>query len=593
MPGVLLLKNNPKLVSYIAKVTDIDDLIDSNKEYFLITLANDSATITLPPSDLMKKNLLNRLKAATRDYTTALKRQEEAKLNQISKIQKQLKEQGKQFRKELRKQTKKQRKKTSKEEGKLLKEERRELKRKWREKRYAKVKEDEYNGKFADLYHVPSWPSYGWFFDENHHASFILRYQTADRTYGSRGGNSNLSEHVFGASTIELKDILLTSKLIGEGLVAPPAGQPLENNFVDFLATTKLKLAASEEELETSLDLVRQFFGNDLAVGISLPLVYKRHSLDIDVKLPDGVFDNMTQTLRDEQTNQVIGTTFRQMYGGLFDEFLKDIFVRKGMNKHGSRNRFGFGDLTLFTFLNLHSRAWDRLIIGVRARIPTAAAPSHKVFWDPQLGNGGFAEISFYSGLLMSKDYKINPHIFWEATYRIPDRVRRRVPQIKEFNGQTRAGAGTSFESADGVTTAELLVLGEQVQFKNGTPFSQPDTVLKEFADQTRRLRIGGRFEAFLKVGNVFEKFIFRRGFLDVFYDLSLKDRDIVRNVDDIEWVKRVLEKDTVHIAHRLGCEYSYQFDAKSRARVGASYVFAGRNAPVLIQFNAALSVEF
>ena len=438
--------------------------------------------------------------------------------------------------------------KVKKEEREITRKERRKLIKKWKERRRAIVQEQSHAGKYADLYHVPLWPIQAWFFEEKNAAQFSFNYQQADRSFSDSGARHDLADLVFGTTTFKLRDILLTSALLKDGILA----STLPNNddqFLNYLADTEFEIHALQEKMEGSLDLIRYLIKGDWVIGAHIPILQQHHGVRLTSKLPEGVLNNMTKTTMNPDESD--GTPFRVTYGGSFERFLKDLMSQKEMELRRGKNVFGLGDIQVFSSVQFESSIFEQLIAGLIVTIPTGRERSTKKLWAPELGEG-FWRIGAFGSAVWTLDYFANPHLFFQINFTIPDTVDRRIPQIKQFDGKTQNDDPISRFTADGTDIKDLLLFAEEengAAFKKDNPFSQPDARIREFSDKAVRTRLDKGVELWVRLGNIFERFIVRRGFLDVFYDLMIKDRDKVRGkVKKQGFDTRLIVQDTIHI---------------------------------------------
>jgi hypothetical protein len=479
--------------------------------------------------------------------------------------------------KKLSKKERRMKRRSAREERIDFKEERLRLISEWKERRRAQVQQEGYEGKYADLYMLPAWPVDAWFFEQKNLVNFSFHYKHADQGFAPKGGRKRLAELVFGSEQAKLEDILLVSRLLNNGLINPRSHSHEEDRYLYYLADTILTFDAAIEEWQAAIDYVRYARSGDWAFGVHIPLVTKRNLLGIAFQLPNNVLDKMTKT------TETGGTHFRQKYGGSFDRFFEDVLSKKGITYSRGRSSFGFGDIELFSSVQYYSSSWERLVTGIKITFPTGKEHSSEQLWAPDRGNGGFYEVSFFGSGLIGFDYKINPHIFLQATWSSASTVKRRVPKLKCYNG---------VESDTPII--DLVFFGDRVEYKPGTAFCLPDSTIREFADNAVNVKLKKGFKVWLRIGNIFERFIFRRGFLDVFYDVILKTSDevigkVTKDIYDI----RTLEVDTAQIENHIGADFSYQIDCHSRFRAGLKYLFAGRNVPEMFQAMISFNVDF
>ena len=135
------------------------------------------------------------------------------------------------------------------------------------------------------------------------------------------------------------------------------------------------------------------------------------------------------------------------------------------------------------------------------------------------------------------------------------------------------------------------LAFGDRIKLQGS--FSQFDSLVPNFGDTVSRVRIVRGGEVKMRLGNMVERFVSQRGFLDVFYDFRAKMKDLVSGLGadkyDVESVRRYSNQ----LEHRFGLDYSYQFDATTRMRLGTRYTVAGMNVPKTFDIAGSLNYDF
>lgn len=416
------------------------------------------------------------------------------------------------------------------------------------------------------LYKVPAWPMHARFFEEKDKVDVTVRYQRATSSYSSSGNTQDISKLVFGEPPMYVRDVLLASKLVEAGTIKDYSGGTATspNNYLAGVAGQKLCWDGSTDDVQVTFGYVRHFKNKDISLGVELPFVYRRHCL------------KLTTTVNQKAETS---TTFKSRYSSDFKTFVKDILAHKDSALTESDSEKGIGDLSAFINLELNSKHCERAVIGLKALLPTAKERNVHKLWDPELGNGGFAELTAFGSILFGKNAHFNPHGLLQATYCFAADVNRRIPSYRVFDGV-------------GQELGHILAMGEYVR-GNGA-FSNVDTTFRRFATETERIRIRKGAEVSLRVGNMFEGFLCRRGFADIYYDVRAKGKDHInkKNLAD-SFVPTILTNNTFEVEQRLGFTWSYQFDKDVRAMLGALYSVAGRNVPKTFEANVLVSAEF
>ena len=91
----------------------------------------------------------------------------------------------------------------------------------------------------------------------------------------------------------------------------------------------------------------------------------------------------------------------------------------------------------------------------------------------------------------------------------------------------------------------------------------------------------------------MFEKFISRRGFFDIYYDLRAKLEDDFRGLDSAVYDIGKMEENTDSIENRIGMEYTQQYGSDTYLKARLNYSFAGINAPKVFDIGCSLGHSF
>lgn len=473
------------------------------------------------------------------------------------------------------------------------------VKMKNKEIRQMKIDLEHNAGAFADLYKSASWPFYALYYPTKTFITLTGDYQYASGAYDSDGDSGGIERLVLGEGCIRLKDISLASNLLSQGLVtfntvAVDAGQCIPNtggcqpsNTVKIcvpdkigegllnLANNNLFFKGREDRFELSFDISRYIFRQDLIIGIQLPVVYNHHRLQASIITKDQVGPNAGN-------NATIAPIL-----------LTSLFQAKGITELGG-SAGGIGDITLFARVDINAPYIDKLVTGLEVQAPTGKKASTCKLWAPELGNGGFWEIGLFGAVQFDYKQYINPHVFMQVTLGTPANLKRRVPKLI-----------TSPTTGNFKNLGQFMALGDHILLLDKTtgmatsiaadaePFSAFDTCIAAVADNISCVRITPGTEFNLKIGNMFEKFISRRGFLDIFYDFRTKAHDHVSGLSSNTWNLESLRARTQRTAHIIGTEYSYQFDRDTRFRAGIQYTFAGKNVAQTLEVSSALNYSF
>jgi hypothetical protein len=426
------------------------------------------------------------------------------------------------------------------------------------------------------IYKVPEWPRQSQVFLKKDLLGFNGRLQFATQAYGSSGGTKDISHKIFQEGAIYLKDIVLASKLIDLGAAAVAADK---YNFLEILKDQLFKFDASIDEQSFAFSYIRHFLEGDISLGLQLPIVRRAHKIKLT--------SSLTAQLRDQLESE--STDFFTTYPNGLIDLLKDILSKKNINFNESDSEGGLGDLSLFANYEVPTRHCERCFVGVRALLPTSRSRDVYKLWDPELGNGGFTELSLFGSLLFNQSRWFNPHCFLQATYVVPATVFRRVPKtVSNTDIESVSNAKKKFGD-------DFMIYGNGVKYLSTEPeFSQLDTTVRRFSDETRKTKVHPGGNLFLRVGNMIEEAFSERLFFDTFYELFAKWRDYIgfRRDDDV-YEPSLLVNNTYEVAHRVGANLSWQADDSWRMHLGGMYTFAGRNTFRLFEINGAISLEF
>jgi len=424
------------------------------------------------------------------------------------------------------------------------------------------------------IYKVPTWPRQISFFLKKDQVALDVKADFATQAYGSSGSTMDISNLVFQQEPIYIKDILITSKLIEQGVATVGS---TKYQFLDTLKDQLITFNASTNQQQVALSYVRHFRRGDISLGLQVPFVRRVNSV------------RLTSELSQAKKQAVQTTDFYTLYPDGLIDFFKDILSKKNIEFNQHDTEIGVGDIEMFLNYEVMMRHAERCIVGGRVLFPTSRRRDVYKLWDPELGNGGHVELSAFGGLLFGYSRWFNPHVFAQATYSVPARLMRRVPR-------TRAK-----DDIDNIAQAKIkfgddfIPYGNNVKYASSEPeFSELDTTVRRFSDTVNRTKINRGPELWVRLGNTIENVFTERMFLDLFYDFYARGRDYngFRQGGD-PYDPSILTKNSFEVAHRAGLDLSWQPDDMWRLRVGAMYALAGRNALREFSITGALSLEF
>jgi hypothetical protein len=477
----------------------------------------------------------------------------------------------------------------------------------WQEVRSAAVETDFKNGKYADLYMLPAWPVTNWFFKDKALINISGIYEYATDAYDSDGASRDLTTLEFGESPVRVQDIFLASKLLNEGKVASKnlhVADPEEDlsfrSPVDFLlkyyGDRELKFNGRSEKAGFSLDFMRHVLRDDISIGIQVPVLFMKNRLDMNIDFPienefysDSRYEsrNFQLSSGEGQNNVDVfypdqDVVFAELESHLYHEALMRMFKAKGITELGG-SAAGLGDITLFGNVEVTTKWIDKIVAGLKVVLPTGRKATPHKLWAPELGNGGCTEFAAFVSLLVKYNRYINPHLSLQAGLNTTCHVNKHVP------GWVTSGADVP-ETGD--ISADLMALADRLQY-NGNTFAGWDSAIRGFGDKAISVKYEKGPEITARIGDVIDKFLFRRGFLDIFYNIRVKAEDCYRQANRDEYRLDMFEDNTQQVEHRIGIEYSYQFDNRSRMKAGFIYTFAGTNVPKTFDLGVSFAHSF
>lgn len=478
----------------------------------------------------------------------------------------------------------------------------------WREARALQAEQDTQAGMYADLYKSPAWPVYAQSYENTDLLDVVFEYKYATDCYDSykNGTKSDISRLAFGLNPITVQDILLASKLAVAGKVIQndPIQNPiaaLSDQYLKYMANQVITFNGKAEQYGTILEFSRYILKRDIAVGVEIPVLYKRHRLRMHTALsseatqPNGIIANGAFGPAAPAAN-----AFLKRYGADPVRFVQDILSSKGIRELGG-SATGLGDVAFFVNGQFNSTWFEKAVIGVRGQFPTGKRAIQAKLWAPDLGNGGFTEITPFASILLSCHKYLNPHLLTQVSFSLPAHVERRIPRSVKQDSVVIVDVAKGNQAL----AQNLIVLGDRVNLVNNATgealingqtaraFSEYDTTILGLADTITKLRMHKGTELKIRVGNMFERCLSRRGFLDLYYDFRAKQRDRLSGAATDEFNVDMLRRDSNLLEHRAGIEYSYQFDLFTRLRLGMRYTFAGRDVAKAFDAAGALNYAF
>jgi actin-related protein len=457
-----------------------------------------------------------------------------------------------------------------------LKSQKWELENNWKSIRKSEVEKEYKDGKYAGICMLPAWPFASWFFKEKAILNVAATYWYATDAYDSDGASKDITSLDFGYQTIHLKDILLASKLLGDQKVEP-RGDYTDyeiDSFIYYFGNQAINFNGKSEKYGLEFDFARHVLRDDISIGIQIPFLYAKNHLDANMEF--------------------CGST--SGYGAVADastldyqEILTRILKAKGIKELGG-SAAGFGDISLFGNFEISTKYIKKVVAGLKAVLPTGKGESMCKLWSPALWtNGNCAEFAAYVSMLVNYNRYVNPHLFLQASFFSTGNVDKRIPH----------NITSPVDAVEGEPVGnDLMAMGDRI-FYNDESFQGVDAAIPGFADRPISVKYQKGPEFHMRLGNVFDKFFCRHGFLDIYYDLRFKMKDEYRAgadsccVNKCEYNIECLERNTKAVEHRLGMEFSHQFDPRTRLKASMTYSVAGMNAPKAFDIGVLLGHSF
>ncbi len=429
------------------------------------------------------------------------------------------------------------------------------------------------------LYKLPRWPFYTQFYEQRDLFQFDFSGSGASQSYSSQGDTQDLAALVLGQDCIVGEDLLLMSRLAKRGVLqglycSSTASVAGDLAVLSALADQPLVFDASTWKLAGSFNLGHHFKRGRLSFNMQLPFLVRQNRLRLTNELTDSVRSVMLAHPASRFSNETLS------------ELYNDFLGKNDLSTSTRSTQSGLGDMVTSLYYEVPAKNLERFILGLKVVLPTSRATCVHRLWDAELGNGGFAQVGGFMSLLYGKNRWFNPHFHGNFSGSIEGRVCRRVPRrfVRDGNDCAISICSKLF----GIAFSDGLTL------KPGASIDELETCVRGFAATTRRVLMRPGFEGSIQIGNMFERFLVRRGFLDLFYNFRAKGRDhLASNCADIDFDASSWVKKTASIEHKIGGDWSYQRDNKTRFIAGMSYIFAGNNAPKKLEGHLTVNLEF
>jgi len=439
-------------------------------------------------------------------------------------------------------------------------------------------------GKWDFLYLTPAWEFPAIPYREKDLATVAAGYNEATKAYSSSDHGQDITKLAFGEKTISVKEILLASKVIKDGYAEAINEADPRDLFLYYLADDSISFDGSQSTWWMSLDLARHLT-KDISVGFQIPLAGLRQKLDLQTNVSSA-----------SQTKMTAGSgQFPSAYDGSFTAFIDDILEKKGIERTTRNTMYSLGNVSVFANFAIKSKHLESFMAGLEFVFPTPRDRNVNRLWSAVIGKE-FSELSAYVAMLYKTKCSVfNPHLYLKGSYVIPAKVDRRVPRVRAYDGTD--SAGTAFTAVTQTDFNDLPFFNELQTKANGalsTEFTERDTTIREFSTDTKNVKMNTGAIINLRVGNMFQNFITKRGTLDIFYDLVAAGKDYVgSNLDTVNWDGSILTENSFYVHNKIGLNLCYQFDSHFRWELAGLYTFAGRNVPELWEVNTHFRWDF
>lgn len=399
---------------------------------------------------------------------------------------------------------------------------------------------------------------------------------------------TSLNSLIFGSSTINFANIYLASNISQQGLLRLPGNPPLPGPFgnssnqqyIGCLAADQLAIQAWEKEIGFDFNGLYYFeipctCGLLGALGFLLPIKQQTHNLDIDFS---GVPINCGGPITTDPNNI---TQFFSDYSSIEDFFARAILEPKRLILKEQQQETNIGDLSICALVDVRNYISyaEALQLGINVIFPTAKVADGSIVWPLELGNGGGYHVElFVNSYFEINEHWFNPLIFLDVRFSSDFSRNLPVPQIKNQNS-------TIFFPP---TFQQYIIL----------PFSQIDTTITNFADQTICVTQDTGNSFYWRIANFFNSICNTPFDLGIFYDGFHKAQDnfSICNATNSDFVVSSLQRCTEKTVHKISWSFIYTDcpeDPMVQLYFGTRHVVAGACVPIWNEAFASLTVFF
>lgn len=415
------------------------------------------------------------------------------------------------------------------------------------------------------LYKVPHWPPYSPLYTQRD--LFQLDLQAR--------GASDLEDVALGQKCVYVKDVLLISKLAQKDLLqgtTPTSNADLA--LFKAVAGQQLAFDASMWQLAGFFNFGRHFKRGRLSFNVQFPLLMRQNRL------------RLTNDYTENVQTQVAAQTRSRFASMSLNQFFNEVLQANNLMACNRSTQSGLGDVVTSFYYEVPTKKIERFIAGLKLVFPTSPSCADHVLWPSEIGNGGFAQLGAFISLLHHKNRWVNIHFHGGITGSFGSNQCRRVP--KRFSNDDNSACSSGCDPLTG------LIFSDGLLPITGASFCELESSIKGFGVEKHKFHIRPGIEGILQIGNMFEQCFFQKGFLDIFYGLRIKGADHIGCIKlNDAFDPSVWRNNSDVIEHKIGGDWSYQYNNQTRFIFGASYIFAGHNEAKIIEGHINFRLEF
>ena len=409
--------------------------------------------------------------------------------------------------------------------------------------------------------------------------------------FDSCGQEIPLSCLLFG--NFKIRDIFLLSKLSDCGklfrfetdaiyevltqLGRDVCGYSREQQDLAYLAPYDIRICAEKREKKIDLGAIYSFCvsecrGINGAVGFNLPIKSVKHIMNVDVLGVNLLHYGFTA----KQIEEVIAQ-YGKSFIDLKDFFNRIILAPKGICLCELQNKFGVGDVSLFTlfdFANAFKRV-DGFQLGAGVIFPVSRTSNPNRIWEPTLGTEAYW-IGFSGNILAKVTPYFNPSASIGVKFSLPFKSCRRVPKLKKQLQDERVQA----KYIDDLIVPCDLINPSYADYWV-EQFCEFDSCVKGFADEAfnTETNLGNILE--FNLGNYFYNVFATDFMINIFYEFTYKGKDEVCVLGTSgTFNTNLLEQNTRSTSHGISWNVSYIGKEGIEMSVGSKHTIAGTNTP-------------